>query len=298
MNSFWTIFFLQGSNKHDYFLVAHFFTNGVASPPTSSLRVSLLDITDKYYFGATYSTPNATYNAEAFRFHDDKFESYSTSPDLFSTQVVKSNVKGAEFHLESAARGPNLYGSGNGLFFWGTDWTYELAYPEQWVTGNLTYKGEVIDIVSEKSMSWLDRQYGPGLGEAGWYLWILYLDNGAKMTIWHSESVKGGPVQYFTTVLFPDGHHEVYPIDGELRLEQPFISAQTGLTYYALSYVRIPGLDAVLRFHQPVAAGEMAQEHQPAAATTLYEGYVDVQGTFQGQNICGWGVAERKHPII
>ncbi|PVH70954.1 hypothetical protein DL98DRAFT_577626 [Cadophora sp. DSE1049] len=298
VNSYWTIYFLHGSNNHDYFLVAHFTANGTASPISTRYRVSLLDINDCYYYGTTLDAPNATFATDTFYYKADKFETYSTMPDLFSTQVVRSTVEGAEFNLISSPRGPNLYDAGNGGFFWGTDWTYEFAYPEQWVIGNLTYKGEVVDIIPEKSMSWFDRQYGLGVGFAGWNLWILLFENGIKTCIWHSEAVHDYPKQYFATFMFPDGHHEVYPVDSDIHPSVPFVSNQTGFTYYGRHEVTIPGINAYFDIQQPVLAGEMTQEDRPIAATTLYEGYSVVKGYIRGQRVEGWGVSERRYPVL
>ncbi|KAL5370708.1 hypothetical protein DPSP01_014699, partial [Paraphaeosphaeria sporulosa] len=257
---YWTIYFLHGSNGHDYFLVGHLVANGTNLPISSTVRVSLLDINDGYYFGEAFHEKTASFAIDTFSYYGDKFQTYSLSPDLYSTQVVKSSVEGAEFHIVSSPRGPNLYDAGSGAFFWGENWTYEVAYPEQWVTGNITYKGDVVDIVSEQSASWFDRQFGVGVGSAGWHLWILLLDNGMKLTIWRSDSVNNNPKQYFATVLFPDGHHEVYPIDANIHASEPYVSADTGLTYYGRHIVTIPGLGAHFDIRQPHLAGEMTDK--------------------------------------
>lgn len=255
--------------------------------------MSLLDINDSYFYGETFDAPNAVFPADTFYYKADKFETYSTG-DLFSTQVSKSTVEGAEFNIVSSPKGPNFYDAGSGSYFWGTDMTYELAYPEQWVTGNITYKGEVIDIVPEKSMSWLDRQFGPGIGLAGWNLWILLFDNGIKACIWRSEAVHDNPKQYFATFLFPDGHHEIYPIDSEIHPSNPFVSNQTGFTYYGRHKVNIPGINAHFDIQQPVLAGEMTLSSKPTAGNTLAEGYSVVSGSIRGQTVKGWGVSERR----
>ncbi|EPE08256.1 kievitone hydratase [Ophiostoma piceae UAMH 11346] len=297
INSYWTIYFLHGSNGHDYFAVGHLSAKG-STPKGANIRVSLLDINDSKYFGTEHSDPNAVFSNETFYYKADKFETYSTASDLYSNQVVKSTVEGAEFTLVSEPKGPNFYDAGSGIYMWGTDWTYEAAYPEQWVTGNLTYNGELIDIVPEKSMSWLDRQFGPGFGAEGWHLWILMFDNGIKTCIWRSEAVGAAPKQYFATFMFPDGHHEVYPIADEIHQSQPFVSNQTGFTYYGRHKVSIPGIGAEFDIRQPTLAGEMTSPTDPTPLNTLYEGYAIASGHIGGQRVSGWGVAERKYPSI
>lgn len=194
----------------------------------------------------------------------------------------------------SSPRGPNLYHAGNGRFLWGKNWTQEIAYPENWVTGNLTYKGELVQVVSEQSTSWYDRQYGPGVGLSGWDLFFLSFTNGIKAAIWHSEAVEDNPEQYFATILYPDGHHEIYPIDSDLSPSVPFVSNATGFTYYAKHRVNIPGLGATFNVEMVwPGTGEMTLASNPVAKTTLFEGYSVVTGTIHGKPVSGWGTTER-----
>jgi hypothetical protein len=278
-------------------VVGHFLANGTTSPPTTQYRVSLLDINDGVYFGETFNDRNSTFATNTLHYKTDRFESYSTTPDLFTIQVSKSTVEDAEFNLVSSPRGPNFFDAGNGFFFWGTDWTYEYAFPEQWVTGNITYKGEVIDIIPEKSMSWLDRQYGPTIAPAGWNLFIIYLEDGTKLTVWHSGAVGDNPAQVFATAMFPDGHHEVYPVDEDIHPSVPFTSTDSNFTYYANHKVSIPDMNAYFDIEQPVFAGEMTQKDNPLPTNTLFEGYAVVKAHVRGKELKGWGVAERCFPF-
>lgn len=173
--------------------------------------------------------------------------------------------------------------------------TFEFAAPECYATGNITYKGQTIEVIPEKSMAWYDRQFGPGYGFNGWNLFIFYLDNGVKACVWHSSSVRNGPAQMFATFMFSDGHHEVHPIDGDIQPSVPFTSTQTGITYYGRHEVCILEMDTWFIIELPILAGEMTNPESPTPANTLFEAYSLVKGMFKGNPVTGWGVSEQKN---
>ncbi|KAK8083787.1 Secreted hydrolase-like protein [Apiospora saccharicola] len=280
-SSYWLVFFLHGSNGYDYFAVGHVVAYTHCTPPKPLFRVCLLDIHDGYWFGESFPTLDSPFQLDAVDFRSDRFELYASSSPGKDSLVCKSRVAGAEFDLVVSPRGPNLYAGGPGTFFWGTDWTYQMSYPEMWVTGTLQYQGETIEVVPQKSMAWLDRQYGVGTGTAGWDLYMLLFENGLKMSIWRSEAcagVEGATKKYMATVVYPDdGHHEIYPLDDDcVESSRPFVSDETGYLYHAHQVITIPGLDARIEMEQPWPVGEMVVKGNPDVVSTLFEGYVDV----------------------
>ncbi|KAL5326326.1 hypothetical protein ACEPPN_007464 [Leptodophora sp. 'Broadleaf-Isolate-01'] len=222
---------------------------------------------------------------------------YASTADLLSTMISISSVENATFSLVSQPRGPNIYDAGSGHFFWGNDMTFEYATPECYVTGNITYQGQTIDVIPEKSMAWYDRQFGPGYGTNGWNLFIFYLENGVKACIWHSSAVGDGAALRLATFMFPDGHHEVYPIADDIHPSTPFVSKQTGFTYYGSHEVNVLGMDASFIIELPVLAGEMTSHESPTARNTLFEGFSVVKGIFKGKSVKGWGVTEQRNPL-
>ncbi|KAK8140207.1 Secreted hydrolase-like protein [Apiospora sp. TS-2023a] len=297
-SSYWLMFFLHGSNGHDYFAVGHVVAYTHCTPPQPLFRVCLLDIQDGYWFGESFPVPDSTFRLDAVDCRSDRFELYAPPSPGKDSIVCKSTVEGAEFDLVVSPRGPNLYAGGQGTFFWGTDWTYQMSYPEMWVTGTLKYRGDTIEVVPEKSMAWLDRQYGVGTGAAGWDLYMLLFENGLKMSIWRSEACPGGSntKQYFATVVYPeDGHHEIYPLDDHVECSRPFVSEETGYLYHARQVLTIPGLgNARIEMEQPWPVGEMGVKGKPDVVSTLFEGYVDVRARIRGEEVKGWGVSERR----
>ncbi|KAI9738400.1 MAG: hypothetical protein M1834_008903 [Cirrosporium novae-zelandiae] len=296
INSYWTIYFLSASNNHSYFAVGHVqFDDFSPLEPSTIYRVSLLDITSGTYYGTANTTsgiskePSTDFNVDL-----GLFKTYSPSNDLLSTMVSTSSVPGASFNLTSVPKGPNLYDAGAGFFFWGINTTTEWGAPECWVTGTVEINGTEVDVIPEQSMSWYDRQYGPGFGTAGWNLFILLLENGVKICVWDSKSVDHAPKQLFATIMFSDGHHEIYPVDEDIHSTNPFVSELTNITYYGDYRVDIPLKNISLNITLPVLAGEMVNENDPTTAEALFEGYATAQGTFDGSPIKGWGVSEKK----
>ncbi|KAK8034128.1 short-chain dehydrogenase [Apiospora rasikravindrae] len=295
--SYWFMYFLHGTNGHDYFVVGHVVAHTLTAPPKPVFRVCLLDIDEGYWFGETFPALDSVFALDAIHCKaGDRFEVRSTRPgDHASPILCKSTVEGAQFELVASPRGPTLYAGGQGTFFWGTDWTYQMSFPEMWVTGTFKYKGEVIEVVPEKSMAWLDRQYGMGVGKAGWDLYMLILENGMKASIWRSQACgSGSKKQYVATVVYPDSHHEIYPVDNHIELSQPFVSEETGYLYHAHQVLTIAGLDARIELQQPWPVGEMAIKGHHDPVTTLFEGYVNVKGRIRGEEVKGWGVSERR----
>ncbi|KAK6850641.1 Secreted hydrolase-like protein [Apiospora arundinis] len=299
-SSYWLMFFLHGSNGHDYLAVGHVVAYTNCTPPKPLFRVCLLDINDGYWFGESFPALDSSFLLDKVDYRADRFELYASSAQggPRDALVCKSIVEGAEFDLVVSPRGPNLYAGGQGTFFWGTDWTYQMSYPEMWVTGTLQCRGQTVDVVPEKSMAWLDRQYGVGAGNAGWDLYMLLFENGLKMSIWRSEACPDAAKQYFATVVYPgDGHHEIYPLDDRVECSRPFVSGETGYLYHAHQVLTIAGLDARIELEQPWPVGEMAVRGKPDPVSTLFEGYVNVKARIRGEDVKGWGISERRVAI-
>ncbi|KAH8800908.1 hypothetical protein F5884DRAFT_685550, partial [Xylogone sp. PMI_703] len=241
-DSWWTLFFISAENGHDYFLVSSAIE--VAGPNNTTIhtiKVSLLDINEGKYLGISQApTTGVLISKDTLDLIYPGLHIYSTSPDFISNMTQISTIDGVEFNLTSVAQGPNFYDAGSGVFNWGNAQTTEWAVPEGRMTGTITIDGNEVTIIPEKSMSWFDRQFGVGFGSSGWNLWIFLLDNGVKVTAWASKAVPGGDSQFFTTMLFPDGHIEVYPLEEDFHPSQPFTSTVTNITYHGKYTLNIP----------------------------------------------------------
>ncbi|RFU32593.1 hypothetical protein B7463_g3733, partial [Scytalidium lignicola] len=294
INSWWTLYFISAENGHDYFIVS---SSASAPGPDNTtidiVRVSQLDITEGNYFGITqFPTSGVSVSKDTLDLVYPGLHIYSTSPDLISKMTQTSTITRAGFNLTSVAQGPNNYDAGSGVFNWGLGLTTEWSVPEAWVTGTITIDGKEVAVIPEKSMAWYDRQFGPGFGTSGWNLWIFLLDNGVKVTVWATNAVSGGEPQFFATMLFLDGHHEVYPVAEDFHPSVPFVSKLTNLTYYGKYMLEIPQKRTRLEVTLPTLAGEMTDPTNPQNSSTLFEGYSTFAGYFDNQYVTGWGTSE------
>ena len=262
--------------------------------PINSVKASLLDITSGIWNGRS-TKANGTYFNTTFDFNAAPLRCYAASQDRVTTLVVTSDIPGATFNLTSTANGPNFFDIGSGTYYRGGYQTNEWAVPDGYVTGSITIDGKEVKMVSSSSTSWFDRQWGFGLGPSGWSLFILYLNNGIKSTIWNSEPVDGSDALRVATLLYPDGHHEVVGIDPDFRPTNSFHGQYTNVTYYGAFTVNIPEKSASLVFTLPVLAGEVSNPDNPTASETLFEGYCDVVGVWNGEEVNGFACSEQ-HP--
>lgn len=126
-------YFISASNGHDHYIVGQALQGTIGADTLVAYRLSLLDLRDKFHFGKAMADPNATFAPDTFSFHSEQFQTYATTPDLFSTMVTISTIENATFSLFSQPRGPNLYVAGTGSFIWGND-------TEIWSSGMLCHR--------------------------------------------------------------------------------------------------------------------------------------------------------------
>ncbi|KAL3422938.1 hypothetical protein PVAG01_04685 [Phlyctema vagabunda] len=98
----------------------------------------------------------------------------------------------------------------------------------------------------------------------------------------------------FSTILSPDGHHEVNELEFDTHLSEQYISPETSLPYYQAYQVNVPCKGLVLDVKIPFHAGEMAREGSNSNNTILFEAYATINGTINGKTITGYGVPEQK----
>lgn len=57
-----------------------------------AVKLSVLDITDGSFFETTLTDPSGAYTPDSFGFHSEKYQTFATTPDLFSAMVTTSTV--------------------------------------------------------------------------------------------------------------------------------------------------------------------------------------------------------------
>ncbi|XP_014551556.1 hypothetical protein COCVIDRAFT_30922 [Bipolaris victoriae FI3] len=295
VQSYWYASYLSGDNGHEYFSIACL--SKAAKPGSTNSLVSLLDIETGEYYGRNHLVPGVISN-KTYDIDSGILRQYASTADLVSVQHAESSDPHATFNLTFEPRGPNLYHGGSGVHWWGTGYTNEIAYPQLWVTGTITTNGTTVAVIPEKSLAWMDRQWGTGGAINGWWFFNFYLPNGWVIGGWRTQPVDDTPkVSSFATVLFPDGHHEVHAMDPNVHESDSWISADTNLTWYAKYQLTIPTIDLTLDVKLPHKAGEMAYLEELGAAITLFKGYATVSGTLCKENITGYGLVEQIYSL-
>lgn len=287
MNSFYYVSWLAADNGHEYFAIA---VHGRSGEGQLDTLVSLEDVTTGDYFGTNVVVPgvisNQTYNIEG-----GGLTLRATSPDLFSEVIVDCTMPEATFNLSMGHRGPSFYHSGSGTYLWGSDLTSEYAMSNLWVTGTITTNGTTAAIIPDKSRAWFDRQWGHGFAFNGWNWFVVFLDNDLTLAIWRVPPVDGSSkIDAFTTVLYPDGHHEVHLVRENIQPSGPFTSSRTNTTYFSRFDIEIPTLNTSLQVRLPRQSGEMTDA---TASRTLFEAYAEFTGSFKGSKVAGYGLSEQ-----
>ncbi|KAL3421419.1 hypothetical protein PVAG01_07864 [Phlyctema vagabunda] len=290
-NSYWIAHWLTAENGHDYFAIACHaqLVNNI------STLISLLDITMGDYFGSQIVSPGRL-SSTAYGGNFNGLDMYAATDDQFSTLVTTSNISGASFNLTSTPRGPNLYHGGSTSFFWGTGITNELAAPEMYVTGTITtLDGSKVNVTSNQSISWLDRQWGPGIASGGWLWFDIILEDGIKIAAWFVNPVSGSDrSQSFATILYPDSRHEVVWLDPNLVSSEPITSDITGIVYNTSYQIKMPIKNAEFNITMPVKVGEMPLLTAPSSTDSILEGFSLIEGIFDGLPAKGFGLIEIK----
>lgn len=289
VKSYWFISFLTLENGHDYFLLAGTSDAGATALSTS---MSLMDITAKTYQGRKWITPGHSSYTTLDNNAKDLLHIYSTTPDMFSEVKSVSVYKNISFSLTHAPKGPNSYQAGAGTYIWGGTRCWAWDNPEAYTTGTLTIDGKQVKVVPEKSMTWMDFQYGPGYASEGWYSFLAVLSNGVKITTMTTYPTPKYPTGSVATIQYPDGHHEVYTVDKDFHPQDPWVSPETNVTYYQSYQVNIPAKCTSLNVRTAMKGGEMYYPDNMAGSKTA-DTFSYFYGTFDGQPVTGFGNAER-----
>ncbi|OCK81369.1 hypothetical protein K432DRAFT_295638 [Lepidopterella palustris CBS 459.81] len=217
----------------------------------------------------------------------------TTADQISSINSISTNPKIA-FNLTFQPKGPFLYQAGGGDYTWGIGTAWAFDAPEAWLTGTLTIAGATVNVVPEQSMGWFDWQWGPGYAPAGWHAHVILLDNGVKIVIMITNPSTLYTQVAVSTMQFPDGHHEVYPIDTDIHPCGPWVSKDTNLTYYNEYHINIPEKRTSLAVKLRMEGGEATLLSDPTPANSINDAYATYEGIFDGVPVTGWGIAERR----
>ncbi|OCK74606.1 hypothetical protein K432DRAFT_409722 [Lepidopterella palustris CBS 459.81] len=251
-----------------------------------------MDITTKTYYGETFLTPGQISNT-TLAAYDKSVTIYTTGADIVATSLVPDCM----FNLTYKLQGPNLYQGAAGNYIWAGGPAFAFDNPESYVTGNITVGGKVINVVPEKSVAWIDWQWGNTYAADGWTGFIFLLSNGVKIiTMTTKPSPKYLPVS-ISTLVFPDGHHEVHALDTDFHPWDPWVDPYTNITYYNNYLVNIPSRGIFLHSHLPVEGGQTTVRSDPTRLNSVADSYSTFEGVFDGVPVTGFGITERKENL-
>ncbi|KAF2811479.1 uncharacterized protein BDZ99DRAFT_497233 [Mytilinidion resinicola] len=290
IKSFWIAAFIHADNKHDYCVIGQMASIGNGTLQTYA---SVMDITEKTYYGETFHTKGQMSN-NATAGDSGLLHIWATTADQISEIKAVSTIPKVPYDFTLTPKGPLLYQAGGGDYHWGLGTAWEFDAPETQLTGTLTIGNKKVNIVPEKSMAWFDWQWGPGFAPGGWHGGAILLDNGVKILPMITNPSDLYTQVSISTMVFPDGHHEVYPIDPDLHPRNPWVSNVSGLTYYNDYQINIPGKKTSLHSHLWMEGGEATVLADPSIANSINDAFAIFTGTFDGKPVTGWGIQERR----
>jgi len=291
IKSYWWASFIKGDDDHDYCIVI---TGANAGPSETVSSISISDITENTHFGISIYDPGQV-STTKFYGQSSILTYGSDAEDQFSESYVISNLTEVPFNLTFVPKGPNFYQGGSGSFKWGSDIAYAFDTPEQLISGTFSFNGKDVKVVPEESMTWFDYQWGPGYAIGGWKDFVVLLDNGVKMQVTVLNQYPHYQQASYATVMFPDGHHEIWPVSNDTLPRNPWVSEATNFTYYQDYVINAPSKDTSLVVHCPVQGGETAPLKGATAGNTIADTFAYYSGTFLGYPARGLGIMETRY---
>jgi len=151
--------------------------------------------------------------------------------------------------------------------------------------------------------SWLDRQWGglPGFfadpsadsvraaNSMNWIWSNPQLDNGVNVALAQVRDMSNHKIYLALTAVQPDGTHVVVTPTDPVEAGDYWTSPATGRRYPTRCVFRAPQIGTELTAEVPFKEQEIVSS---AAAFTKFEGTATVTGTYQGQQVSGYGYLE------
>jgi hypothetical protein len=260
-------------------------------------RASLLDITDPSYYHnfLRVAEPNATFWAENGDFQA-VFPGYgmeTTSADPLHAIRTYNSLEGIDFDLTFNLTSPVLLHAGLGTYWVGGGLGHEWSVPRAATQGWLKVRGEIVNIVPEKSSTWYDRQWG-ALSDG--FQWLMlhfeeseWLDM-SILCIWDWTDAVNGAKSFGTTRHSKTGHDSVIPVSVTESSINVWTSPDTGLVYPQEWVVNIDGIEIFVKSPRP----DQVIETDPSTGfPSQFSGYVEVVAKKPGYPLVrGYGAVD------
>ncbi|KAF4959764.1 hypothetical protein FSARC_10640 [Fusarium sarcochroum] len=297
--SFWINAFLHGSNGHDYYIASHamnYASDIEGSQPV--YRASILDVTDPTYFRKydRITPENTTFWSRDGDFHAlfDEYGMEALSKDPLEGLHAYSSHKDVEFDFNFYFTSPVFLNAALGSYrvggALGWEWSVSRGVTEGW----FKVDGERIDIVSEKSFSWYDRQWGSLQDSFDWIMLHFEESDWLDISIlaaWKWEDRVDGQKEFATVRSSRTGHDSVVPVKLTASETNIWVSPDTGLEYPQEWVIYWEGVKFVVTSPRP---DQVIEADDDTGFPSQFSGYVDVVATIAGHSpVRGYGAVDR-----
>ncbi|KAJ5727478.1 hypothetical protein N7493_005298 [Penicillium malachiteum] len=288
-SSYWTSSYITGTNREQYFVVSHIL---ISAENTTLYSASILDLNhpENYHSCIASSNESVMHDGSILKatFDGNGFE--SLTEDNVSQMRTFSNCDGVKFNMTYNATSMALVDGGTGLFTFGNGESYEWGFPSCYTEGTVTASGKEVVIDPKNSFTWYDRQWNDGLPSNGNWTWfeLHILESKSKLSIWAIDDEEPHQRYRFATIRTEDGSQNVVPVTFTPDYTRHWYSNASD-TLYALDWTVAIGSFATLRISSITKDQEITG---PAGATGGYEGFVTLNGDFNGESVDGFGLVE------
>jgi kievitone hydratase len=266
--------------------------NGVPFTATSSsmYRGSLLDITDPTIYNRfdVFSDIDNIYSDDGSlnaTFPDYGFGTINAGQSIHTWSTIPE----VEFDITFDLSSPALLNGGLGIFTANNMTISQWAAPAGKTTGSFSINGSTVEVDSENSRTWFDRQ---STGGPSYFTWFeLHVETGKAtipMSVWSWEDDSVGAIGFVTT-RESAGIQSVVPLISITDSNRTYTSEVTGHTY-PLDWTIQLGDGTRLDISSVREDQELYQGNGSFAA---YQGYITVSGIWKGcQQATGYGLVE------
>ncbi|KAL7791480.1 hypothetical protein V8C37DRAFT_157913 [Trichoderma ceciliae] len=298
-SSFWCSSLIHGSNGRDYLVISHVLAGlPVAGSFVNIYRASMLDLEDTSQYSQFARIPTAaeTYGPTGIlNFTTSDFAFGSTSAtDALSSIRTYSHVAGLEYDLTFDLSSAPLLNAGPGAFHVNGGAGFQWSMPAGKTTGWISVNGTQVNVDTNRSLTWYDRQWGAVPTNFTWFQ--VHIPGGSDGTevelysIWAWNDVVNGDKAFATRRTGEQAEQSVVPIDWKVSSNRTYTSPATGITYpLDWTVAVLGGPELQLSSIRP------DQEIQGAGVFLLsYTGFLNVVATYPGgRQVPAFGVIEK-----
>ncbi|KAH7304774.1 hypothetical protein B0I35DRAFT_444895 [Stachybotrys elegans] len=297
--SCWVNSFIHGSNGHSYYVAAQVMDYASQLPGAlPAYRASLLDVTEpSLYRNYIRHDPEGSglWTSEGdFRARYDGFGMEATGEDPLQGIHIYSSIAGIDFDLTFNFTSPVLLNAALGSYWVGGALGWQWSLPRGATEGSLTIDGEKIDVVSEKSFSWYDRQWGSLQASINWVMVHFeesdWLDI-SVMSVWYWTDPVNGPKEFATIRSSRNSRDSVVPISVAASTTNVWTSPETGITYPQEWLLVLDDIEMVVKSPRP---DQVIETPPGTIPPSQFSGYVDIIAKKAGHaSVKGFGAVDR-----